>query len=122
MPTESLLFPTTFHIEFFVGRGVLVVLLAAQPVSTKYPSFVSEGFKYFTFSSELTSVLYFLKRMSSIKNPFSEIEPLTFSFSKFTLFTDLIASSLDMFKTFSFSILTFGEGASVFLLSVFSEP
>ena len=43
-------------------------------------------------------------------------------FKKFTLFTDLIASSLDMFKTFSFSILTFGEGASVFLLSVFSEP
>ena len=86
----------------------MVILLAAHPVSIKYPSFVSEGFRYFTFSSESTSLLYFLKIISSIKSPFNEIEPFTLSFSKFILFTDLIASSLDMFKTLSFSTFTLG--------------
>ena len=52
--------------------------------------------------------MYFLKRISSIKNPFNEIDPFTFSFSKFILFDELIASSLDIFRTLSFSMFTLG--------------
>ena len=116
----NILLPLTVHIVLLVGNFNWLLLLDAQPVSTKYPFLIFFGFKRITFSLLFSSFLYFLKVISSIIAPSKDIDPTILSFSILTL----LALSITSLRAIIFGVLGVSiDGdilSSIFSITVFS--